>query len=88
MPDLADTILLAACLKPGEWTTEALVETTGQAVAKIEEVITDLRERGQLQKRRGNPAWQGSDRIRSTKAGQRACRATLRAELLGESAGA
>jgi hypothetical protein len=82
MPDLADAVLLAASLNPGEHTAAVLADAQGWPLEDIEEAVTALRKRRHLQQRRGNRAWGGTDRLRPSKAGEAACRATLRAVIL------
>ncbi len=86
MPDLADAVLLAASLRPGASTAADLVEEHGWPLEDIQEAVAALRERRHLQQRRGNRAWGGVDRLRPSRAGEAACRATLRAEILGSEA--
>lgn len=83
MPDLADAVLLAASLRPGERTAADLAQEHRWPLEDILEAVETLRERRHLQQRRGNRAWGGVDRLRPSKAGEAACRATLRAEILG-----
>lgn len=83
MPDLADAVLLAISLHPGERTAADLADELEWPLDAIQEAVEALRERRHLQQRRGNRAWGGVDRLRPSKAGEAACRATLRAEILG-----
>jgi len=81
MPDLTDAVLLAATAWPGTQTADSLAEDFGVSAKEIASAITDLRDRGLLQKKRGSPKWGGVDRLRASKAGREACRATLRREI-------
>ena len=85
MPDLADAILLAVTFYPGEHTASDLVAEYAFDLAQVEQAVEELRARGHLQKKRGNSAWGDVDRLRPSKAGQEACRVTLRAEILSAS---
>ena len=83
MPTLADAVLLAAAHRPGQWTAPLLAEEVDLVVADISAAVLDLRRLGALQKRRGDPWWQGTDWLRASKAGREWCRETLRAVILG-----
>lgn len=86
MPTLADAVLLAATHRPGQWTAPLLAEELDLVVGDVNGAVSDLRRTGALQKRRGNPRWQGTDRLRASKAGRERCRETLRAVILGAEA--
>lgn len=86
MPDLADAVLLAASLRPGKRTTADLADEFEWPLDAIQEAVLALREHRHLQQRRGNRGWGGVDRLRPSKTGEEACRATLRAEILGPDA--
>jgi len=83
MPDLADAVLLASTASPGTHTADSLAGELQRDVEEIAAAVADLRGRGLLQKRRGRSTWGGADRLRPSKAGAAACRATLRAEIGG-----
>lgn len=86
MPTLSDAVLLAAAAQPGDWTPADLARTLRPSEEEVTRAVQELRARGLLQKRRGNPDWGGRDRLRASKAGRAALRQVLRAELLGDAA--
>jgi predicted HTH transcriptional regulator len=83
MPNLTDAVLLAATVWPGAETAQSLAKELDRNAREINAAIADLRERGLLQKRRGSPRWPGKDRLRSSKAGAAACKATLSSAIAG-----
>lgn len=82
MPDLAGAVLVSATVWPGEHTAVALSAEHGLDPVSVEHAIADLRARALLQRRRGNPSWDGKDCLRASKAGGEACRNTVRGEIL------
>jgi len=83
VPDLADAVLFASTAWPGAHTAESLATELERDLEEITTAVADLRGRGLLQKRRGSPKLVRQDRLRASKAGAAACRATLRAEIEG-----
>ncbi len=83
MPDLPDAVLLAATAWPGTHTVDSLADELGCDVDELAGAVADLRGRDLLQKRRGSPKLVRIDRLRASKAGAAACRATLRREIRG-----
>ena len=84
--DLDHAILLTATAWPSMYTTPLMAKDVGLEAGEVYAAVKQLRMRGLLQKRRGNAAWGGTDRLRPTKAGRAVCVARLRAEVLGEAA--
>lgn len=82
MPGIADAVLLAATAWPGTWTADSLAAELSLDPIEVESVVEDLRVRKLLNKRRGNPNWGGTDRLRASKAGRAKIGTTVREHIL------
>ena len=86
MTDLDHAILLTVTAWPSMYTARLMAKDMGLEPGGVYAAVKQLRTRGMLQKRRGNAAWGGTDRLRPSKAGRAVCVERLRAEVLGEAA--
>ena len=82
MSSIEDAVLLAATAWPGTWTAESLAEELSLDPMEVEAVVDELRKQRFLNKRRGNPNWGGTDRLRASKAGRSRIGATVREHIL------
>ncbi len=86
MTDLDHAILLTATIWPSMFTASLVARDMEVEAGDVFASVKRLRARGLLQKRRGNAAWGGMDRLRPSKAGRALCAKRRRAEVLGEQA--
>lgn len=84
MTDLDHAILLTATIWPSMFTASLVAKDMDVEAGAVFASVKQLRAKGLLQKRRGNAAWGGTDRLRPSKAGRAVCVERLRVEVLGE----
>ncbi len=82
MTTIDDAVLLAATAWPGSWTAEALAGELALDPMEVEAAVEGLRNQKLLNKRRGNPNWGGTDRLRASKAGRLRIGKTVREHIL------